>query len=132
MERAASAAAAAAEASARISSGGSEAAALGGFIQRFSTGGFAQSGTDNIPAILSNRESVINARQSERFHPQIVAMNAGITPNFNQTTNNGGDVNINGDITINEAKNGQASVNSLIDRIRRAQRRGSGSSFSSG
>ena len=132
MERAAAAAARAAEESALISSGGGgETAALGGFIQRFSSGGFA-SGTDTIPATLSPREHVTNARQAERFHAQLVSINAGIPPSFNQTTNRGGDVNINGDITINEAKNGKASANHLIDIIRRAQRRGSGNTFSSG
>jgi hypothetical protein len=132
MTRAAQQAAIAAEQSSQIRSGGAETAAQGGFIQRFATGGFAQSGTDNIPAMLSNRESVVNARQSERFHAQIVALNAGITPSFPQVSNRGGDVNINGDITINEAKNGKASANHLIDIIRRAQRRGSGNTFSSG
>lgn len=128
MERAASAAAAAAASSQQIKS--SATAAQGGYMQRFATGGFAASGTDTIAASLSPRESVVNARQSERFHPQIVALNAGITPSFSQTSHHAGDVNINGDIIVNESKNGKASANQLIDLIRRAQRRGSGSSFS--
>jgi TP901 family phage tail tape measure protein len=110
-------------AAAAAASGGAETAALGGFIQRFASGGFAASGTDTIPAMLSPRESVINARQSERFHPQIVAMNAGVTPSFPTTHNHGGNVSI-GDININEAGDAKVTAREVVSLIRREMRRG--------
>jgi TP901 family phage tail tape measure protein len=131
MAAAASAAAAAASNASKIGTGGGgggsaateEGNALGGFIQRFATGGFAK-GTDTIPTVLSNREFVVNSRQAERFHPQLTALNAGFTPSFpsaSNVTHNG----INGDVTVNVA-GGASNVNTrqIGDELNRLIRRG--------
>jgi hypothetical protein len=129
MASAAASAEQAATASQNIRTGGggsqAEAAAMGGFIQRFAAGGFAQTGTDSIPAMLSNREFVVNARQAERFHPQLVALNSGIAPNFAQGGNVTNNTGINGDVTVNVSGGaGRLNVKQIGDELNRLIRRG--------
>lgn len=92
-------------------------------------GGFASRGTDTIPAMLSDGESVINARSSRRFASQINAINAGVTPVFRQeggVVNNA--VNI-GDINVNGTSDPDTTARRVMSQIRREQRRGTSSSF---
>jgi len=146
MRAAQSAAEAAARASNAIDAGGSaarpETAALGGMIQRFSTGGVVQAqpqfhyfnsggaakGTDTIPAMLSQHEQVINARSSQKFFSQLQAINAGAQPSFNSPNRSGDTINI-GDINVNGANDPKATAREVINLIRREQRRGTGSRF---
>jgi TP901 family phage tail tape measure protein len=111
--------------------GGPETQALGGLIQRFSQGGLAHfsgggmaKGTDNIPALLSQDEMVINARSSRRFFAQLQSIQAGVQPAFN-SSRSGDTFNI-GDININESSDAKATAREVINLIRREQRRGTG------
>lgn len=120
----------AASAAASISPGGGSgssdtaAAYHGGFIHRAS-GGPAR-GNDNINAVLSRGEYVVNARNARRFAPEISAMNAGVKPAFR---NSGGDVsnttNV-GDIYVNVDGNNGASgtARDIATNLRREVRRG--------
>lgn len=85
-------------ASIQIPSAAAQAKAMGGILH-FASGGLAR-GSDQIPALLSAGETVIDARNSRRFFPQIQAMRAGVPPVFRQ---GGGTVNNTsiGDISIN-------------------------------
>lgn len=93
--------------------------ALGG-LAHFSTGGLAK-GTDNIPALLSKGEFVVNSHSAARFLPQLQAMNAGIQPSFNRPTTINNTV---GDIVINADPNPRTTAREVMDLIRREQRRG--------
>jgi TP901 family phage tail tape measure protein len=86
---------------------------------RFASGGI---GTDTIPAMLSKGEFVMNAASTRRFYSQLVAMNAGGTPNY---SNQGGVTNI-GDVSINinESATPQATSREVLQMLRRATRRG--------
>ncbi len=103
----AAAAAVAASLASSSTSGEAEGAALGGLMRRFDRGGFAQRGTDTIPAMLSPGEFVVNSRATQRWYSQLVAMNAGLSPSRfaggGQVTNAG----IMGDVTVNV--NGRSS-----------------------
>ena len=96
---------------------------FGGRMSYYASGGYAR-GTDVIPAMLSPRESVLNARATERFFPQIQAMNAGIRPVFRQS---GGSVTNIGDISVsvNESQTPQQTARQVLSSIRRELRRGS-------
>jgi TP901 family phage tail tape measure protein len=94
--------------------------ALGG--QTFATGGMA-SGTDNIPALLSKGEFVTNSRQAARFHPQLVALNAGVAPSFPSNVSHtgiAGDINL----TVNSSGDGKAIGRDIMAIINREIRRG--------
>lgn len=130
MDRAARSAASAAASSQQIGQGGqTQAQAFGGMIRHFATGGFAHSGTDTIPAMLSQGEMVINAASTSRFLPQLQAINAGIQPSFNTTNNSGDTINV-GDINIHADPNPKATAQEVYDILRRAARRGTINSLS--
>lgn len=130
MANAARSAADAATKSAQIQAGGgAQAAAMGGLIRHFSTGGFASRGTDTVPAMLSPGEMVINAHATSRFLPQLQSINAGIQPSFNTTNNRGGDtINI-GDINVHADPNPKTTAREIVDLIRRQQRLGTVNRF---
>jgi hypothetical protein len=67
----------------------------------------------------------VNSRQAERFHPQLVALNAGLTPKFAQGGNVSTTNGINGDVTVNVSGDG-AKVNAkqIGDELNRLIRRG--------
>jgi len=95
----------------------------GGFVHRFSGGGFAPRGTDTVPAMLTPGEFVVNARDSKRFFSELVSINSGHRPIFRAeggpVTNNIGDININ-------VPDGGGPVDSrqLVREIRRQLKRG--------
>lgn len=95
--------------------------ALGGRIN-FLAGGGSPRGTDTIPTMLSPGEFVVNAQDTSRFFPQLVAMNKGQTPVFRE---NGGTVNTSvGDIVINmHGEKGQTTGRKIADELRRELRR---------
>jgi TP901 family phage tail tape measure protein len=128
----------AAEASQQIGATSAEAAtaAMGGLMQRFQSGGLVKprylagggqaKGTDNIPALLTQDEFVVNAQSSRRFFSQLQAINAGVTPSFNSSPPQAGaTINI-GDININEAASAKDTARQVMDLIRREERRGTG------
>ncbi len=94
----------------------------GGRVGYFANGG---RGTDTIPAMLSAGEHVTNARSSRRFASQLQAINAGQQPVYR---NDGGDTfNTNvGDINVSGARGPEATARTIMSKIRREERRGSG------
>lgn len=94
---------------------------LGGVVYR--AGGGTARGTDRIPAMLSEGEFVVNARSARQFYSQLTAINAGVQPVYRD---NGGSVyNTNvGDIIVNESKTPEMTAKQIVDKIKRAQRRG--------
>lgn len=94
---------------------------FGGRMSYFAAGG---RGLDTIPAMLSPGEFVVNAKSTRKFFSQIQAINAGVQPTFR---NDGGSTVI-GDtvnnVTVNAARNPQATADAVIAKINRAQRRG--------
>lgn len=102
---------------------------FGGPMQYFSNGGWVR-GTDSILAALTPGETVVNARASRRFAPQIAAMNAGVQPVYRAE---GGPVVNNsitvGDINVNGAVGPVATGRSVVAELRREFRRGTSSRF---
>lgn len=102
---------------------------FGGPMQYFSNGGWVR-GTDRILAALTPGETVINARSSRKFAPQIAAMNAGVQPVYRAE---GGPVVNNsitvGDINVNGAVGPVATGRSVVAELRREFRRGTSSRF---
>lgn len=90
-------------------------AAFGGF---FAHGGFTR-GKDNIPAMLTRGESVLNAAATNRFYAQIQAMNAGQEPVFR---GQGGPVTNNsiGDVVVNMSPGADGRM--IADTLRRELR----------
>ena len=122
----ATAARSAAQAVASVAQGGGVTAtmsAFGGSIRRFDSGGFAR-GTDTIPAMLSPGEFVVNAKSARQWYPQLVAMNAGMSPSKERggsTTSAG----IIGDVTIHAGNSkGQQTGRDIVQAINREIRRG--------
>lgn len=80
-------------------------------------------GTDTIAAMLSKGETVVDARNSAKFFPELQAIRAGFAPRFRSQ---GGNVNV-GDITVT-VKGGDTSAetaNSIAAKLNRRIRRGS-------
>lgn len=103
--------------------------AKGGSVRFLNSGGFAPRGTDTVPAMLSPGEFVMNARASRKFASQLVAMNAGIRPQFRQeggTITNSVEV---GSIQILGAKDPEATARAVNARLRREFRRGTSPKF---
>lgn len=99
-------------------------AAHGGMTRYLASGGAAR-GMDQIPAMLSKGEFVVNEKSSRQFYSQLSAMNAGMKPVFRES---GGSVTTIGDVSISvtEAKSSQATAREVMKAFRREQRRGSG------
>jgi len=90
-------------------------------IQGNAAGGFIKS-PDNIIAGFKVGESVLNERATAMFTPQIIAMNAGRTPNFSQSTSNHIDsVNIN----VSDSGSPNETAREVLKLLNRELRRGS-------
>jgi len=70
---------------------------------KFATGGYVtgEGGPtdDKIPAMLSNKEFVVNAKQTSKFRPILEAINSGMVAGFQGGTNFAGRANIGGVVT---------------------------------
>jgi len=89
----------------------------GGFVN------FVPRGSDNVPAMLSKKEYVMNEDATKMFAPLLRAMNSGGMPKY---MNNGGPVTNVGDITVN-VSGGQTdgqSLRNIAQGLRRGIRRG--------
>lgn len=97
----------------------------GGMIYR-ALGGFIPRGFDRRLVAMDPAEFVVNASASRRFHSQLVAMNAGIQPNFKRF---GGSVTNVGDISIsvNESSSPRQTAREVMSAVKRELRRGSAS-----
>jgi TP901 family phage tail tape measure protein len=100
--------------------------ATGGLIkklQHYASGGLAR-GTDTIPAMLSDHEFVVTAKNARKFMPELQAINAGIEPSFqpSSVTN----TTTVGDIIVNGAGQPQVVAREVMAQIRRERRRGTG------
>lgn len=103
--------------------------AAGGIARRhFDRGGFAPRGVDMVPAMLSPGEFVMSPRATKQFYGQLVAMNAGVTPNFRSQ---GGSTTNVGDIAINVTAAGEPEQNAraVLRALHREVRRGVGRPF---
>lgn len=102
-------------------------AQIGRFFPKFlAGGGFSPRGTDNIPAMLSKGEFVVNARSTSKFFSQLQAINAGVQPIFRQDggpVTNVGDINV----TVTGGKDADRSGRIIARRIKRELRRGTSS-----
>jgi hypothetical protein len=79
-------------------------------------------GTDNQLAMLTRGESVNTVGATQKFFPQIQAMNAGVTPVFRQeggTTTNVGDIKIN----VTESASPRATAREVMNQLNRELRR---------
>lgn len=103
----------------------SPAMATHGGMTRYLASGGAARGMDQIPAMLSKDEFVVNAKSSRQFYSQLSAMNAGMKPTFRES---GGSVTTVGDVSISvtETKDSQATAREVMKAFRREKRRGSG------
>jgi len=95
---------------------------FGGMLYR-ADGGWIPQGTDTVPAMLTPGEFVMNAGATRQFYSQLVAMNAGVKPQYRQ---NGGSVTNVGDvnITVNESISAQQTARETMQAFRREMRRG--------
>jgi len=93
-------------------------------IQRyFGRGGAAPRGTDTIPAMLSPGEFVVNARSTQRFYSQLLAMNAGHAPVYRAAGGGVSNVTV-GDININGSAKPHDTAREVVKSIKREFRRG--------
>jgi len=118
MNAAAQAAQQAAVASRAAAATGSATAVHGG--RYFATGG---RGTDQIPAMLSRGEFVMNAKSARQFFPQLQAMNAGVRPTYRDQggpVTNVGDINV----SVNGGETSQKTIREIATGLRRELRRG--------
>jgi len=94
-------------------------AAFYGYPEPKAFGGHVH-GSDNIPALLSHGEYVVNAGASRKFYSQLVAMNSGV-----KRFASGGSV-INGDfnVTLQSSGNEHVDVVRIGKALRREIRRG--------
>jgi TP901 family phage tail tape measure protein len=96
--------------------------AMGGIIPRyFAGGGFVGRGTDQIPAMLTAGESVINQKSTNAFSPLIKAINTTRTQNLSA----GGDVTYVGDVNVSfpNANPSDISTREFFNRLKRDVRR---------
>ncbi len=98
--------------------------AQGGPIRHLASGGSAR-GTDQVPAMLSRGEFVVNAASTRKFYSQLSAMNAGVQPIHREA---GGTVTNIGDVAINVtgSQSPQQTAREVMKAFRREERRGSG------
>jgi hypothetical protein len=99
----------------------------GGMMDFLAAGGQAR-GTDTIAAMLSPGEFVMNARSSRKFFPQLVAMNAGVSPAFRADGGSVTNVTI-GDVVVqNQGGTGRIGRTAAA-AIQREIRRGTSKPF---
>jgi TP901 family phage tail tape measure protein len=102
--------------------------ARGGPVMYRAGGGFTPRGTDTVPAMLSPGEFVVNAKAARQFASSLVAMNAGMRPQFRQEggaiINNTFEV---GSINLQSTGDTKNDARQLIKESRREFRRKSSS-----
>ncbi len=101
-------------------------AATGGLIRHLAAGGPSGIGTDTVPAMLTPGEFVMNSRATSRFFSQLVAMNAGTTPQGRATggpITNFGDINV----SVNGGGGSRQTARDIGAALRRELRRGTSS-----
>lgn len=92
------------------------------------SGGVAR-GSDNINAVLSRGEFVVNARNYRRFAPEVTAINAGIRPTYRNSggavsqVTNVGDIYVNVDGSTGSTNMGRSAALQLRREIRRGTSR---------
>jgi TP901 family phage tail tape measure protein len=94
----------------------------GGFLSDFFNGKYAR-GTDTIPTMLAKDEFVVNAKQTRRFLPQLLAMNAGQVPQYRAEggpVTNVGDVNV----TVQGGPTDDVTISRIARGLQRGLRRG--------
>lgn len=102
---------------------GTEISAHGGRVGRYLAAG-GPVGTDVVPSWLSRGEFVMNSGAASKFASQLVAMNAGVQPNFRSdggSVTNIGDINV----TVSGGATGRQTARSIAAELRRELRRGS-------
>lgn len=102
--------------------GGGGFAYFGGPSSYFAAGGPAR-GQDTIPAMLSQGETVVSAKNSRRFFSELNAMNIGSQPVYREqggSVTNVGDVNV----TVNGGDSSQSTVREIGQALRREIQRG--------
>ena len=97
--------------------------AMGGTARYFNQGNFVPRGTDVVPAMLSPNEFVMNSRATRQFYSQLVAMNAGMAPNYRAQGGGGNHVTV-GDVIVNGAAEPAQTAREVIKAIKREVRRG--------
>ncbi len=115
---------AAAKAKAASAGGGADTATPyhGGPLRYYADGGPAR-GQDNIPAMLSRGETVINSKNSKRFYSELNAMNQGSQPVYREqggSVTNVGDVNV----TVKGGETSQQTAREIGHALRREVQRG--------
>jgi hypothetical protein len=101
--------------------GTAKTASQGGMVYRAMGGGIR--GTDTVPAMLSKGEYVVNAAMARKWKSQLVAMNAGLSPDFKSqggTITNVGDISV----TVEGGRTEQATAKRIGREIRREIRKG--------
>jgi hypothetical protein len=106
------------------SAGGGEAATPyhGGPLRYYADGGPTR-GQDNVPAMLSRGETVVNSKNSKRFYSELNAMNQGSQPVYREqggSVTNVGDVNV----TVKGGETSQQTVREIGHALRREFQRG--------
>ena len=100
--------------------GGAAAQYHGGPMKYFAHGGRGQ---DKIPAMLTKKETVVSAKNSQRFFSELNAMNQGSQPVYREqggTVTNVGDVNV----TVQGGDSSQQTVREIGRALRREVQRG--------
>jgi len=100
---------------------GKLAAALQGFnnLSGYAAGGFVKS--DTHLARVNPKEFIMNARNSQKFAPQLRAMNMGFAPNSTGSSSN--NVNV-GDVKITVQGGNANTAREIGEQLRREIRRG--------
>lgn len=99
-------------------------AAFGRFVMPKYRAAGGPIGTDTIPAWLSPREMVINARSSRQFFSQLQAINAGRQPVYREhggSVTNVGDINV----TVQGGQYTEMTARKMARELQREMRRGS-------
>ena len=112
----------AARAVAAIASSGAATPYHGGPMRYYADGGPTR-GQDNIPAMLSRGETVVNSKNSKRFYSELNAMNQGSQPVYREQggpVTNVGDVNV----TVKGGETSQQTVREIGHGLRREIQRG--------
>ena len=85
-------------------------------------GGMVPRGTDTVPMMATPGEFVSTAAATRQFYPQLVAMNAGIKPQYRAEgglVSNIGDISI----TVNETVSAKATARETMAAFRRETRK---------
>jgi TP901 family phage tail tape measure protein len=103
--------------------GDTQTAKFGRFFQHGGYFNYGGRGTDTIPAMLSQGETVVNKRSSARFFSQLNAMNQGSQPVYREQggpVTNVGDINV----SVNGGDSSQQTVREIGRQLQREIKRG--------